>query len=41
MRKASEMTWLEQKIKRRSTLIDVNALISSTLNPKFAIRNSQ
>jgi hypothetical protein len=32
MRKASEMSRLEQKIKRPSTLIDVNTLISSSLN---------
>ena len=31
MRKASEITRLEHKIKRLSTLIDVNALISSSL----------
>ena len=32
MRKASEITRFEHKIKRLSTLIDVNALINSSLN---------
>ncbi len=39
MRKASEITRLEQKIKRHSTLIDVNALISSSLNLDQILEN--
>jgi sigma-B regulation protein RsbU (phosphoserine phosphatase) len=39
MRKAPEITRLEQKIKRLSTLIDVNALISSSLNLDQILEN--
>ena len=39
MRKASEISRLEQKIKRLSTLIDVNALISSSLNLDQILEN--
>ncbi len=39
MRKASEVTRLEHKIKRLSTLIDVNALISSSLNLDQILEN--
>ena len=39
MRKTSEITRLEQKIKRLSTLIDVNALISSSLNLDQILEN--
>ncbi len=39
MRKASEIPRLEQKIKRLSTLIDVNALISSSLNLDQILEN--
>ena len=39
MRKAPEITRLEQKIKRLSTFIDVNALISSSLNLDQILEN--
>ena len=39
MRKSPEITRLEQKIKRLSTLIDVNALISSSLNLDQILEN--
>ena len=39
MRKASEITRFEQKIKRLSTFIDVNALISSSLNLDQILEN--
>ena len=39
MRKTSAVTRLEQKIKRLSALIDVNALISSSLNLDQMLEN--